>query len=677
MRTGLAWSRGHTLPRKAIAAVLALTALLSFRDAALAQTTPPADISLEAEIGLDGWVELSQPVRLRVTVRSELLFSGAMELRHGRAEVVTPVEVPAGGEKTYELLISPTMATQALTVQLVAAADGTRVASVRVQPKNPTGQILVGSLGFAGELDLPRATSIASVPIVEVRLDDSDAELAVLDYLVVAGGAQVPESVLRWVTDGGRLVVQPGSASALVATPEIGEQRLPGAYSLGAGQILEQRRSIPSNEEWASLLVPFREERHLTDFWGSTEVQMIRAASNSAKAWLPYSGTLVGLVVYAIVVAPVNIIVLRRMRRRELAWITVPAISLVAVIAFVVIGSVQNDSTDWGQATIVAGHGGRSESVSVVAAAANGPLTHTLSTDGGSVMYPAATADAVGAGGQPAVRRVVSGQQVDLVFGDAGYGTVAVSAPTPPLPLVRVEGSSIHVQNFSPYEFEAFGVVAGASVTVASGRLGPGSEVTFEQNGQICQFCNAAEAVADQTAQWNDSRWWQVYQPLSSAATGLVGNTYFFGFVANLPLAIGLNAKAITINGPGLVVVQMEAVDIGQAGPEIVAMSPDGTIQGEGAWRWLSGEWALMEFTVPIDRDITLRHEADMFGPAPAEYEAWDWTAGAFVSVEEGKIEHQRFVDPDGVVLLRIQLGAGENEFFGEFPIGSVSLTWA
>lgn len=658
--------------RKLIAMVWALTALVSLREPVMAQSTEPADISLEASIGLDGWVELSEPVRLRVTVRSELLVSGVLELRHGRAEVSTPVEVPAGGEKIYDLLISPTMAARTFTIQLVAAPNDTVVADIRVQPKDPTGKLLVGTLGFVGELDLPGSTAIASLPIEAVRLDANTTDLAVLDYLVVAGGAEISDALRQWVAEGGRLLVQPDAAEAVAGASAIADNRRPGVYHLGSGQIIEQRQPSPNEEEWASMLVPFREDHHMTDFWGSTEVQMIRAASNSAKARLPYSGALVGLVIYAIVVAPLNLIVLRRMRRRELAWVTVPAISIVAVLAFMVIGAIQNDTTDWGQATIVAGRTSGSSTTSLVAASAAGPQIQTLTTSGESVMYPAATADAVGVGGQAAVRNIVSGQQVDLVFGDAGYGTVAVSGPAHPLPEVEVVESSIQVRNLSPYEFDAFGVVAGASVTVAPGRLGVGSEATFEYDGRICPVCSAAEAVANQTGQWNDTRWWQIYQPLASAARELVGDRHFFGFVENLPLTLSVNGEPRTINGPGMVVVQIEGIDLGHASPRIVATSPDSNMQGEGAWRWLTGEWALMEFTVPPGRAIRLTHEEDMFGPLPSSFEAWDWAAESFVAVEAGEIDHQQFVDSDGTVLIRMDL----NEVFGEFPIGSLSLIW-
>ena len=656
--------------RKLIVVVWALTALVSLREPVMARSTDPADISLEASIGLNGWVEFSEPVRLRVTVRSELLFSGSLELRQGRAVVATPVEVPAGGEKTYDLSVSPTMATRALTVELVPAGDDTPVVEIRVSPKDPTGKVLVGTLGFGGELALPGVTSIASVPIVEVRLDANSTDLAVLDYLVVAGGVEVSDSVLQWVAEGGRLLVQPDAAAAVAST--VTELRRSGVYAFGAGQILEQGQPSPSIEEWASMLVPFRDEHHLTDVWASTEVQMIRAASYSAKAGLPYSGALIGLVIYAIVVAPVNLIVLRRIRRRELAWITVPAISLVALMAFVAVEGLQNDSTDWGQATIVAGGPSGSRTTSMVAAAANGSLIHTLTTSDDQVMYPAATADTFGVGGQAAVRRVVSGQQIDLVFEDAGYGTVAVTGPAPSMPTVENAGTSIHVHNLSPYDFEAIGVVVGTSATVAPGPLGSGSEARFDYDDRNCPLCSAAEAVSHQTGLWNNTRWWEIYQPLADAAREHVGDRHFFGFVENLPMTMSVNGELRTINGPGIVVQQIERIDLGHANPRIVATSPDTNIQGEGAWRWLSGEWALMEFTVPVGREVTLSHEVDMFGPLPSSFEAWDWAAESFVAVEAGAIDHQQFVDPDGTVLIRVDL----HEMFGEFPIGSLSITW-
>ncbi|HEX5671293.1 MAG TPA: hypothetical protein VFY46_01070, partial [Acidimicrobiia bacterium] len=180
-----------------------------------------------------------------------------------------------------------------------------------------------------------------------------------------------------------------------------------------------------------------------------------------------------------------------------------------------------------------------------------------------------------------------------------------------------------------------------------------------------------------QTGFWNDSRRWLTYESLSSAAFGLVGDSYFFGFVANMPLAMSVNGESRIIDGPGIVVVQIsEAIDIGHASPQIVATSPDSSLQGDGfVGQWLTGEWALLEFTVPVDREIMLSHRAEMFGPAPSVFEAWDWTQGAFESIEPGELEHQRFVNSEGAVLMRLQLGA-DNEFFGGFPIGSISLTW-
>ncbi|MCA1737058.1 MAG: hypothetical protein LC739_13465, partial [Actinobacteria bacterium] len=273
-------------------ATLALTVLMFVCVPAVAQDTGSDSISIEADIGVDGWVELSGPVRLRVTIRSELLFSGSLELRHGRAEVTTAVEVPAGGEKTYELLISPTMATRALTIELVPSSDDSAVASIRVQPKDPNGNLLVGTMGFLEELDLPRDSAIASVPVVEVPVADGEGDLAPLDYLIVAGGVPVTDSMLRWVAEGGRLLVPPGTSAEVLGTSRVADEMRPGVYRLGDGQVVEQSRSTPSTEEWASVLVPFREEHHLSDFWGSSEVQMIRAASSSAKAGIPYSGVL-------------------------------------------------------------------------------------------------------------------------------------------------------------------------------------------------------------------------------------------------------------------------------------------------------------------------------------------------------------------------------------------------
>ena len=121
-----------------------------------------------------------------------------------------------------------------------------------------------------------------------------------------------------------------------------------------------------------------------TDQWGSPEGSLVQAASNSGDAgladlpWLPFA-----LVAYLLLIGPVNLMVLKRMKRRELAWVTIPAMATIAVLGFWVAGRQRLDVTSARHATVVvAGEHPYQRSVFVLAAGKAGVY---------SVLVPSAT----------------------------------------------------------------------------------------------------------------------------------------------------------------------------------------------------------------------------------------------------------------------------------------------
>jgi len=90
----------------------------------------------------------------------------------------------------------------------------------------------------------------------------------------------------------------------------------------------------------------------------------------------------------------------------------------------------------------------------------------------------------------------------------------------------------------------------------------------------------------------------------------------------------------------------------------------------------MEGEWAILRFEVPVDREIELENNEEMFGGGAIAMEGWDWEAASFALLEVGEVDEVRFVDGDGQMLVRV-LPQGDNEFnMMQFNIASLNATW-
>lgn len=657
---------------------LATVVLLALATPVHAQTTQTS-IEIEATIGLDGWIDDSRPVPVEVTIRSEVLFAGTLELQSGGSIVTVAVEVPAGGEKTYQIMVSPTITDALITIGLMPAGLEESVSTLRVQPRRAVDSVLIGTLGVEG-IDLPTRTVIGEVPVVEVPIDDVTA-IGALDYLVIGSGVVVTDELLQWVAGGGRLVMSSGAIAGVdlgggTVVDEVNGVR----FDLGRGEVVAVDDLTSPDAAWSRTLQPVRSMASVSDPWSSAEVQMLRAASSSVPGALVSPTILIGLAVYAAVVAPVNLIVLKRMQRRELAWITVPVLGVVTVLVFAIVGVLRPQPSQFAHAALMVGSPERAEIRSVVVAATTAERSHHLSVVPSLSLYPAATGDALGLGVSAANRRVMSSSELTLEFREAGYGTAGVIGPAPTLPrlsLTTTDGVPIvSVENVSEFALIAYGVVDGPFVSVAPGGLEPGAIGSVEVNAD--NFGQASDVVSQVHQNQNSARWWQVYGSLTSAAQDQVGDRYFFAFIDSLPLQVEIDGRPQEISGPGMIVIPLTGTELddGLASPQIVAASPDSLVSGVGPWRWMEGEWAILRFEVPVDREIELENNEEMFGGGAIAMEGWDWEAASFALLEVGEVDEVRFVDGDGQMLVRV-LPQGDNEFnMMQFNIASLNATW-
>ena len=112
------------------------------------------------------------------------------------------------------------------------------------------------------------------------------------------------------------------------------------------------------------------------------------------------------------------------------------------------------------------------------------------------------------------------------------------------------------------------------------------------------------------------------------------------------------------MTGPAIVVVAATGppAERGQSQAKLLSAGLDGFIEGGGpGFQFVNSSEMFLSLTVPTDvtKDPVLRFRAD-FGPAPAQFQVWDWAAGEFVEVGVGDdIDRLRHLSPTGEIVVR------------------------
>ena len=307
---------------------------------------------------------------------------GSMGMSRGGA--VRDVEVSAGATKVFHLLLPPADEVQAAFV----ATDGTRIALPRPQ-MGGSEDVFVGGVGTAPALPTPLNTAGLDRAVRAVRVDPAvlglgPRALDALDALVVTAGE------LRTMTDGQRdaiavavttgldlvvpvsrgegaiplpwspvesvgvdahgrieLVAADGAWAASPAelgAPDGGDAPWVSALTAGRGRVLAVGAApgaggvADTAEVWSQVLQP---RADLGMPLGSFDEGDLGNRLFGGGSSLPgILGAVVFLALFLLLVGPVNALVVRRLGRRELTWVTVPAITVVftAVAAFTAAG---------------------------------------------------------------------------------------------------------------------------------------------------------------------------------------------------------------------------------------------------------------------------------------------------------------------------------------------------
>lgn len=226
--------------------------------------------------------------------------------------------------------------------------------------------------------------------------------------------------------------------------------------------------------------------------------QIVSAVSQLASLALPPIGGLVALLAgYIVLIGPINYLVLRRLDRRELAWITMPAlIGIFAVSAYWFGTALRGTDLIVNEVAIVRGAPGATEGTAQVYLGVFSPTraTYQVEVPGGALLAAPINGDFFG--GNAGSLDVVQGDPSLVRNLDVGFGSLrtirAESATTVPLvdaELALVDGVLTGtVRNGSEQALEKVAVVLGGAVAIV-GDIAAGEEkpVTLRPGGNAFQ----------------------------------------------------------------------------------------------------------------------------------------------------------------------------------------------
>ena len=669
-----------------VAAFVLTVALGLAAGPALAQSDEdvPAAPAIEVTAGLGGFVAAQEPVVVTTSVSTPLLVSGRIRVRGGGISVSRPVEVPAGSTQSYELTVPPLADSTRLVVELLDG-DGEVVVSETVSVRSNADELAVGVMGeedLAATLGRVR-TIVTDRPVAALDVPDdlSLGAFDALDYLVL-----LPEAdgrladATRWASGGGHLVVDAGLGDRIDSAVTPLPTGVTGVSSarIGNGRlIVVESITGRSSDEWAAILRPVPLDLSTSAEMGMDPSQnsLIQSASEAGARQVPtLPWLLFAILGFAVVVGPVNFIVLSRLGKRDLAWLTIPVCAVVAVVGFWVAGRQRLAGTTVAHASIVVADG-TTESRSGVLVSAGAGGSREIEFPADAVVYP----EPAGFFTQSAELELVTPVTARLELDQLEFAGVGVRSQRPDVevPTVTVDGETVTVRNDTGIDFWAWGLTRGTSSIVADGTLVPGGSGDVGMPvGRGEMGFGFVDAVMNQHQLWDDPRRANGLWSLASALTASLERSglYFVGLTDEYAPDISVDGAPAQPTGMSVVAVRVGDPSDPLAGVRVARAEVVGTgfinWIDWGAQRTVATDEMTVGFTLPDPTVAPTFRDSVAFGVAPVRYEAWSWDGGEFVEIGAGERLADRFVASDGDVFVRL---VGQE--FGESPFSPDSLT--
>ena len=659
------------------------------------------ELGLSVSVGYDGRATGSSWQPVTVALEPARPLAGTLSVTStgnwGPAVETLPVEVAAGSRKVYRFLVPSG------SIRLGLEEDGQEPLAVRPPGRGNSAEYLVGLLGTT-ESDLPPlrsefigqsgawvfvdpawaeqsplaleplGTLVADVAALQALSPRARANLAAgvargTDLVVVGEQVDLRELGLPWDTpDDAWQLTAPDltgrgvrTRGAIATASPAGYGRVfttavrPGEAGLGR-----------SGELWSMLTQP--NPRHGED---QTEYRiaqvphqfgrLLAEQGRSAPA-LPWLGAFVA--VYVLVVGPVNGVVLSRMGRRELAWATVPMVTVIFT-AGAFMGATTGRPPTGASARLLFWNGGAAGEFVAAGIRAATPGTRSLTLEGADwtvrPLLDTSRQAAVSQGTDTSVTMDLTALQLGAV---AAWRAVEQRAPFTVTAVAGPQGVDVTVRNDSGRRLEDV-VVRLASTSRSMPDLNPGEDQTVTVGGNRLP---------------QDQAYRDPFEGLALDANGIAGPPQSLRAVLNSEFADGrpgmvwvsavdpqADGARVTsgnerVTDHGAVLAVGSAVEQGQGlSPHTIQRVGFSTANGgyrpgpqaiEGV-----GE-AFLRFRLPPGANLgLLRNQLDVSnqsgGPGRAELTVWDRADRQWVPAAAGLSDPRRVVSPLGEIWVR------------------------
>ena len=670
----------------------------------------PATWTMSIVAGAEGWVAPDESLPVRVSLSSDLLLVGRIDATMGGVTTSQAIEIPAGGVKDYVIHAAAPGQRRQLRVQLISdvAGEETVLQSEQIQVRIPADDLVVAVMG-AG----PHESSIRSAaptPIEQeiqlVRLEVGDVATlnSAVSYLVVPAAAMAEldeasvDMILHWVEGGGRLIASAANVSR-VADPSGGGAFIrAGAVgaSLGAGEVTAVNDFDTLDVDgWSDLLrsVPQPGIVRVQDDGGSSSLVGAalsgRSASVPALPWL-----LLGILLFVVLVGPVNFIVLRGFGKPEWAWLTVPLLSAIFVAGFWVVGRSQLQPFTITHSSVIveSSRGIEGHTAFVVQVESGGQHELRLAEGWNSEGQNFQGATPGVAGTDASGRAVVDYELDDLGVGTAQGAWASDSKAELGFTMQKTEtGFDVVVTNNSDLTFDTWGVVVDGLGWLASDDLLPNGEASVSartNNRRNPRYQSVImEAVERRGFVGNDfyaNEYQQIF-PMAAFAEKVSQNldqngVHFFGFSEDDTYAVELNGDGASSTGRSLLVI--EVPDDGSilaarttARPRLLGV--DGSASVEQYYEEIyayGAESVFFHYAVPAG--VSSGKISPGFTSLSVS-EVYDWSRGSFVEFDWGDpLNLDTMASPTGEIVVRASRDS-DSQFFDEsLTLSRFTLDW-
>ncbi len=656
--------------------------------------------TMDVEVGLQGYAHPDELLPVVIDLTSEELLVGRVDVTSGGSTIRTDVEIPANGQKQYVVYGPAPGDRRQVNVSLVRIVDGAdeQLERQTVRLVLPSSELLVGQLGVDGittalrsASSTPLATDVTPLQVSAASLSRGGGPLA---YLVLGGGSaadldtETVDALTLWVRGGGRII---GTPAALERFESLGTgdvlDRAPAAITrLGQGELIAVA-DVASLQvaEWSVVLrdiPPLGLIRTDTGF-ANTSGSLVAAATAGREATVPALPWLLGsIALFIVLVGPVNFLLLRRAGKPEWAWVTVPALSLVFVAGFWLIGRSSLQDFTVTTASIVVDDGLRTDAATGLVVQIERGGTHDVELPESWQPGPRAS----GVGVEAGTSRVEDDGTVVYEFEleDLGVGAAEATYEADPIGVelaITAQGREIQISatNQTGSNFWAWGAVVDGIATASSDPLASGEtgDVSLRNFGVSSYSYEPVISSAVQRRLFYvddfDSADFSVVAGLAGRAQSdmpALGREgiFFFGFTDDIVTTVAVDGVRGDATGTTLLLKRGELgadalAGLGKAQPELLSVAGASGVEDYGDGRiWAYGaEEVVFGYVVPAGVNGSLT--VDPGGTQLSDLAVYDWSTGAFVEIAWGD-DLSRYTSAGGEVVLRTRPeGAG---FFDE-----------